>query len=100
MSTASSSVSARVGSTGTTSVPSGFRTMSMANVDTRRAHRGTGDSLREVVGPSGFEARPLGDGASVDPSVVAVDDPLLRPAGRRVLPRLLASVDGEVHERV
>src|SRR5882724_13139244 len=58
---------------------------------------------------AGLEPRPLGNGppgrpfgyrrpagcAGRTPSVGAI----LRPAGRRVLPRLLASVRAEVHER-
>jgi hypothetical protein len=35
----------------------------------------------EVVRASSFESRPLGDGASVSPGVVAADLPLLWPAG-------------------
>jgi len=44
-----------------------------------------------------FESRPLGDGASLSPQVG--HDRLLRPARRRVLPRLLAPVHGEVGQR-
>ena len=64
----------------------------MGNTGIRSASGGT-----EVVGASGFESRPLGDGASVRPRVAVAR---LGPAGGRVFPRLLASEDGEVHERV
>lgn len=62
----------------------------------------------KVVGASGFEARPLSDGASARPlwlpSGRAAASPrvgiLLWPAGGRVLPLLLTSERREVHERV
>src|SRR5262249_54528047 len=53
----------------------------------------------EVVGATSCQPGPLGRRASISPSVGAVDLKLLWPAGRRGLPRLLTSVDGEVHER-
>ncbi len=63
---------------------------------------GGGGPGAQVVGASGRQSGPLGDGTSVGAELVAVVVffPVLRPAGGRVLPRLLASVDGEVHERV
>src|SRR6266536_405842 len=63
---------------------------------------GGGGPGAQVVGASGRQPRPLGDGTSVSPELVAVvvGFPALRPAGGRVFPRLLPPVDGEVHERV
>src|SRR5260370_20840125 len=64
----------------------------------------------EVVGASSFESGPVGDGASARPlghwwpigraAVGPRVGALLWPAGGRVLPLLLASVHGQVHERV
>src|SRR6185437_10339455 len=64
----------------------------------------------EVVRAPGRDSRPLGDGASARPlrhrrpvgraAVGPGDGALLWPAGRRVLPRLLTAVDGQVHQRV
>jgi hypothetical protein len=47
----------------------------------------------EVVGASGFEAGPLGGGTSIDTEILLAFKPL-RPAGPRVLPRLLPPVGG------
>src|SRR5580658_9315823 len=65
---------------------------------------GSAPAGAQVVGASGFESRPLGDGPSTRPhcfpSRRAAASPrvgaLLRPAGRRVLPLLLPPVDGQV----
>jgi hypothetical protein len=61
-----------------------------------------GGTSAEVVGASGRQPRPLGDGTSVGAELLALaaDPPPLRPAGGRVFPGLLPPVDGEVHERV
>src|ERR1700722_16258461 len=66
--------------------------------------------LTQVVRASLFESRPLGDGAPLRPGRhrwpirragggPRVGAPL-GTTGRRVLPRLLASIDREVHQRV
>src|SRR3954471_17278400 len=60
------------------------------------------DPLGQLVGAAGFDAGPLGDGASVrtpDLGVLGVT-PGLGPAVGGVLPRLLASVDGHVQQPV
>ena len=53
----------------------------------------------QVVGPPGLQARPLGDGTSIG-TVRVLAFPPLRPAGRRVLPRLLPPVDRHVEQSV
>src|SRR5262245_15156495 len=60
------------------------------------------DRSGQLVGPAGFEARPLGDRASVRTPYLRVlgVTPGLWPAVGRVLPRLLASVDGHVQQPV
>src|SRR3954469_20553881 len=66
-----------------------------------RTSRAPARSGGEVVGVSGLQPRPLGDGASVGPvRVPAVAATPLRPAGGRVLPRLLASMNGQVEDAV
>src|SRR3954452_24726207 len=71
---------------------------------------GFGGVCSQLVGLSGCESRPLRERPSPWPLVegrgpvrCAAGRPEvrpLRPAGRRVLPWLLAPVHGEVHERV
>ena len=51
----------------------------------------------EVVGASGLPARPLGGGTSIGTDILLAFKTLW-PAGRRVLPRLLPSVDGQVEQ--
>src|ERR1017187_9651732 len=53
----------------------------------------------EVVGASGFEAGPLGGGTSIGTGNLLAFKPLW-PASRRVLPCLLAPVDGQVEQPV
>src|SRR5947209_711890 len=53
----------------------------------------------QIVGIPGLQARPLGDGTSIGTEVLLAFKPL-RPAGRRVLPRLLPAVDGQVEQPV
>src|ERR1035438_7107598 len=53
----------------------------------------------EVVGASGLQAGPLGGGTSIGTGNLLAFKPLW-PAGRRVLPRLLAPVDGQVEQPV
>src|ERR1700675_92039 len=47
----------------------------------------------------GFEARPLGRGTSIGTDNLLAFEPLW-PAGRRVFPRLLPPVDGQVEQPV
>src|SRR5215207_9342100 len=63
---------------------------------------GSGGSSGELVGAAGFDAGPLGDGASVSPPHLGVlcVTPWLGPAVGRVLPCLLASVDRHVQQPV
>src|ERR1017187_1747892 len=53
----------------------------------------------EVVGASGLQAGPLGGGTSIGTGNLLAFKPLW-PAGRRVLPRLLPPVDGQVEQPV
>jgi hypothetical protein len=72
---------------------------------TPTSSRGLADGHRsapagsQVVRIPGLQARPLGDGTSIGTVRVLAFRPL-RPAGRRVLPLLLPSVDGQVEQPV
>src|SRR4051794_41410690 len=59
-----------------------------------------GPAGAQVVVAAGGEARPLRCGPPVEPELVAVGPEALRPAFRRVLPVLLATVDGHVEQAV
>ncbi len=58
-----------------------------------------GSAGSQVVRIPGLHSRPLDDGASIDPVRVLAFRPL-RPTGRRVLPRLLPPVDGQVEQPI
>jgi hypothetical protein len=65
-----------------------------------RAARVGDEGTREaVVGIPGLQARPLGGGTSIGTEMLLAF-PLLWPAGRRVLPRLLSPVDRHVEQSV
>src|SRR5919197_2978232 len=53
----------------------------------------------QVVGMPGLQARPLGGGTSIGTHMLLALSRLW-PAGRRVLPRLLPPVDGQVEQTV
>src|SRR6202043_3361073 len=53
----------------------------------------------QIVGIPGLQARPLGGGTSIGTDILLAFKPLW-PAGRRVLPRLLTPVDGQVEQPV
>src|SRR6202021_1784670 len=64
----------------------------------RLAPGGSAIAGSEVVGKPGPQTRPLGGGTSIATQRVHIVP--LRPARRRVLPRLLTSVDGQVEQPV
>src|SRR5215831_8639687 len=53
----------------------------------------------QVVRIPGPQARPLSDGTSIDSEILLAFKPLW-PIGRRVLPRLLPPVDGQVEQSI
>ena len=53
----------------------------------------------QVVGIPGLQARPLGGGTSIGTEILLAFKPLW-PAGRRVLPRLLPPIDGQVQQPI
>src|SRR5215472_13138538 len=55
--------------------------------------------VAQVVGASGFETGALGGGTSVGTGILLAFKPLW-PAGRRVLPRLLPPVDGQIEQPI
>jgi hypothetical protein len=61
--------------------------------------RPSAPACSQVVGIAGLQARPLDDGTSID-TVRVFAFRLLWPAGRRVLPRLLPPIDGQVEQPV
>src|ERR1700674_1831790 len=60
--------------------------------------RGSAPTGSEVVRIPGLQSRPLGGGTSI--GTQRVHNVPLRPAGRRVLPRLLPPVDGQVEQPI
>src|SRR5438132_6733168 len=61
--------------------------------------RGSAPAGSQVVRIPGLQARPLGGGTSIGTGNLLAFKPLW-PAGRRVLPRLLPPVDGQVEQPV
>src|SRR3982074_278512 len=64
-----------------------------------RGRRVSGPSGSQVVRIPGLQARPLGGGTSIGTDTLLAFPPLW-PAGRRVLPRLLPPVDGQVEQPI
>src|ERR1041385_1170374 len=66
---------------------------------TRHAPVGAARAGPEVVGIPGPQAGPLRDGTAVDAEILFAFRPS-QPAGRRVLPLFLPSVDGQVEQSI